>query len=80
MPGLELPGFREKAITIAAAGIYDLRIHHDQVLCPVLLRHWKLRELRGLSDDAERARDAIFLFLADMDGASAGGEEQRVAH
>ena len=32
MPGFELRGFRERAIAIAAAGVYDLRIHHDQVL------------------------------------------------
>jgi len=38
MPGLELPDFRQTAITIAKAGIYDLRVHHDQVLVPVLYR------------------------------------------
>ncbi len=70
MPGLELRGFRERAITIAAAGIYDLRIHHEQVLCPVLLKHWRLRELRGLSDDAEQARDAVLAFLDGLGGAS----------
>jgi acyl-[acyl-carrier-protein] desaturase len=63
MPGLELRGFRERAITIAAAGIYDLRIHHEQVLCPVLLKHWRLPALRGLSDDAEHARDEVLAFL-----------------
>jgi hypothetical protein len=70
MPGLELRGFRKRAITIAAAGIYDLRIHHEQVLCPVLLKHWRLRELRGLSDDAEQARDAVLAFLDGLAGAS----------
>lgn len=74
MPGFELRSFRERAITIAAAGIYDLRIHHDQVLCPVLLRHWRLRELRGLSDAAERARDELLTFLYGLGGASAGEE------
>ena len=68
MPGFELRSFRERAITIAAAGVYDLRIHHDQVLCPVLLRHWKLRELRGLSDEAERARDDVLGFLETLGG------------
>jgi acyl-[acyl-carrier-protein] desaturase len=63
MPGFELRSFRERAITIAAAGIYDLRIHRDQVLLPVLVKHWRLRELRGLSDAAERARDAVLSFL-----------------
>jgi acyl-[acyl-carrier-protein] desaturase len=63
MPGFELRGFRERAISIAAAGIYDLRIHRDQVLRPVLLKHWRLHELRGLSDDAERARDEVLGFV-----------------
>src|SRR2546427_2529272 len=63
MPGFELPAFREKAISIAKEGIYDLRIHHDQVLLPVLLKHWRLADLRGLSDEAERARDGIMEFL-----------------
>jgi len=80
MPGLELRGFRERAISIAAAGIYDLRIHHDQVLCPVLLKHWRLRELRGLSDEAERARDEVLVFLENLDGASAGGEGHHAGH
>jgi acyl-[acyl-carrier-protein] desaturase len=72
MPGFELRSFRERAITIAAAGIYDLGIHHDQVLCPVLLKHWKLRELSGLNDDAERARDEVLAFLTSLDGAAGG--------
>jgi acyl-[acyl-carrier-protein] desaturase len=73
MPGLELRGFRERAMTIAAAGVYDLRIHHDDVLLPVLLRHWRLRELRGLSDDAERGRDAVLAYV-DALGASCAGD------
>ena len=79
MPGFELRGFRERAITIAAAGIYDLRIHHDQVLCPVLLRQWRLRELRGLNDEAERAREAVLTFLESLAGASASGDEHQAA-
>lgn len=70
MPGLELPGFREKALTIAAAGIYDLRIHHDQVLSPVLFKQWRLTELTGLDDEAERARDEIITYLGKLDDAA----------
>jgi acyl-[acyl-carrier-protein] desaturase len=66
MPGFELRSFRERAITIAAAGIYDLRIHRDQVLRPVLLRHWKLPELRGLDDAADRARDELLAFVEGL--------------
>jgi acyl-[acyl-carrier-protein] desaturase len=79
MPGLEIPGFREKAIEIAAAGIYDLRIHHDQVLVPVLFKHWKLHELTGLSDEAKAARDEIVAFLGRLDEAASRYEERRAA-
>ena len=71
MPGFELRGFRERAISIAAAGIYDMRIHHDQVLTPVLLKHWRLPALQGLTEEAERARDEVLGFL-DVLGGTAG--------
>jgi len=50
-------GISREGRRIAAAGIYDLRIHHDQVLVPVL-KHWQLSELHGLSDAVEEARRA----------------------
>ena len=78
MPGLELPGFREKAIRIAHAGIYDLRIHHDQVLAPVL-RHWKVSDLDGLDTQAERAREAIFDFCERLDSAADRFAEKRAS-
>jgi acyl-[acyl-carrier-protein] desaturase len=77
MPGLELPAFREKAISIAKAGIYDLRIHHDQVLVPVLLRKWRIGDVQGLNDEAERARDGIMDFLPQLDATAARYEERR---
>ena len=78
MPGFELPGFREKAIRIAAAGIYDLRIHHDQVLVPVL-RHWRLADLPGLNDDANRAREEILDHLEQLDAAAERFESKRAS-
>ena len=63
MPGLELRSFRARARAMARAGIYDLRIHQEQVLSPVLFKAWALRELRGLSDEAERARDETIAFV-----------------
>jgi acyl-[acyl-carrier-protein] desaturase len=80
MPGFELRGFRERAITIAAAGIYDLRIHHEQVLCPVLLKHWRVNELRGLSDEAERARDELLAFLESLGSARVNAQAQEAVH
>lgn len=79
MPGLELPGFREKAIRMAKAGIYDLRIHHDQVLLPVLMKQWSLEDLTGLNDVAERARDEVLAFLPNLDAAAARYEQKRAA-
>ncbi|MEX2554212.1 MAG: acyl-ACP desaturase [Actinomycetota bacterium] len=78
MPGLELPGFREKAIRIASAGIYDLRIHHDQVLVPVL-KKWRLAELEGLNDEAKCAREEIFDFLEKLDASASRFEEKRAS-
>ena len=79
MPGLELPDFRRKAVQIAKAGIYDLRIHRDQVLLPILFTHWRLEELDGLSDPAERAREEIEGFLGALDRTAATYEEKRAA-
>jgi acyl-[acyl-carrier-protein] desaturase len=78
MPGFERPGFREKAIRIASAGIYDLRIHHDQVIMPVL-RHWKLTELDGLDAEASRARDEILDFCERIDAAADRFSEKRAS-
>jgi acyl-[acyl-carrier-protein] desaturase len=67
MPGAEMPGFREKAKAMAAAGIYNLRIHHDQVLVPVLHKHWRITECEGLTDAAKVARDEIVAHMARLD-------------
>ena len=56
MPGTGIPGFEEHALAIAKAGIYDLQIHHDQILVPVVLRHWDVASLEGL--DARPSRRA----------------------
>lgn len=58
MPGTGIPGFSAHAKAIAKAGIYDFSSHHDQILVPVVLRHWGLEQLEGLSPEAEEARVA----------------------
>jgi acyl-[acyl-carrier-protein] desaturase len=58
MPGVSIPGFARYALAIASAGIYDLQIHLDQVIVP-LLRWWNVDDMTGLDDDAERARAAL---------------------
>ncbi|MGH2685577.1 MAG: acyl-ACP desaturase [Actinomycetota bacterium] len=56
MPGTGLPDFASHAMAIARAGIYDFEIHHDQILVPVVLRHWDVEALEGLTSQAEEAR------------------------
>ena len=34
--------------------MYDLVIHHEQILVPVILRHWKVDQLGGLDAEAEQ--------------------------
>lgn len=59
MPGTGIPDFNAHAKLIAAAGIYDFAIHHDQILVPVVFTHWKLEQLTGLTPEAEVARDRV---------------------
>jgi acyl-[acyl-carrier-protein] desaturase len=64
MPGTGIPGFAAHAAAIAKAGIYDLAIHYDQILCPVVLRQWDLASVSGLDAEAERARERLMARLA----------------
>jgi acyl-[acyl-carrier-protein] desaturase len=57
MPGRGIPDFDAMAAQIAELGIYDFGLHHDQVLVPVVLRHWNIEAVEGLNADGERARD-----------------------
>jgi acyl-[acyl-carrier-protein] desaturase len=79
MPGIQIPEFKAKAIQMAKAGIYDLRIHHDQVVLPVLFKHWKIDQLTGLSDAAEEAREGITNYLSMLDATATHNEEKRAA-
>jgi acyl-[acyl-carrier-protein] desaturase len=76
MPGAGMPEFQRKAVQIAKAGIYDMRIHHDDVIWP-LLRHWNFFEVGGLDDDAETARIGTRNFLAELDKLASRYEEKR---
>ena len=67
MPGAAMEGFREKATAMAKAGIYNLRIHRDQVLKPILENHWRLAEIDHLSDEAKQAREDVFEYLERLD-------------
>ena len=59
MPGTGIPDFGMHAKAIANAGIYDFLVHHDQILVPVVVRHWRLEQLEGLTPEAEEARARV---------------------
>jgi acyl-[acyl-carrier-protein] desaturase len=65
MPGTGIPGFIRRAAVIARAGIYNLEVHRDQVLKP-LLGYWQVFE-RELPPSAEAVRDQLALVLAEID-------------
>ena len=60
------------------AGIYDLRIHHDDVLAPVL-RAWNVWDRDDLSDIGEKSRDELARFMTGLDAAASKFEERRAA-
>jgi len=76
MPGTGIRDFNRRAVQIAKAGIYDLRIHHDEVLHP-LLRSWKFFDLEGLDAAAEQARESLAEFLAGLDAMASAFAEKR---
>jgi acyl-[acyl-carrier-protein] desaturase len=58
MPGTGIPNFNRRAVSIARAGIYNLRIHAEQVVQP-LLRHWRIDALEGLDARAAEIQEKI---------------------
>ena len=76
MPGSIIPGFGRKAVQMAMAGIYDLRIHHDDIVAP-LLRQWGVWELEGLDAEGETARDELAAAVTALDAEASRFVEKR---
>jgi acyl-[acyl-carrier-protein] desaturase len=76
MPGATMANFRRHSMLIAKAGIYDLRLHHDEVVSPVL-RAWKVFERTDLGPDGERAREELATFLEGLDAQATRFVEMR---
>jgi acyl-[acyl-carrier-protein] desaturase len=77
MPGTGIPDFAQHASAIARAGIYDLAIHHDQILAPVVVRQWGIETVEGLDADAERARERLLKRLATSERVARRVTERR---
>ena len=76
MPGQGMANFLRNSVIIAKAGIYDLRLHHDEVVTPVL-KFWRIFERTDLGAAGERARGELAQFMASLDAAATRFEEQR---
>jgi len=78
MPGTGIEGFTRKAMTIANAGIYDLRLHIDDVLQPVL-RQWDVANMKNLGPEGEKAREELYDFLDRLETTASRFVERREA-
>ena len=75
MPGAGIPGFIRKAAQIAKAGIYDIRVHREDVLMPII-KYWGIFELQNLNAAAEAARQRLAEHLEQLDQAAKKFEER----
>ncbi|MET9885581.1 acyl-ACP desaturase [Streptomyces sp. NPDC006430] len=78
MPGHGMPGFERAAVQIALGGVYNLRIHLEDVLQPVL-RHLQVLEASGLGPEGLEAQQELGDFLAGLDTQAARFDERRAA-
>lgn len=78
MPGAEIPGFERAAVRIALGDIYNLRIHHDEVLQPIL-RHLGALNLSGLGAHGLQAQEELGLRLEELISQATRFEERRAA-
>ncbi|MGL5858477.1 MAG: acyl-ACP desaturase [Angustibacter sp.] len=76
MPGHTIQDFGRRSVQVAMAGIYDLRIHRDEVLAPVL-RHWRVWDRGGLGADGEKALEELDAHLAELEQQANRFEDKR---
>ena len=79
MPGTGIPGFDEHAVRIARAGIYDLQIHHEQILAPVVLRQWQAPDVEGLTGEGAAAQERLMKRMATSEKVARRYADRRAA-
>jgi acyl-[acyl-carrier-protein] desaturase len=77
MPGTGIMDFGSHARAISKAGIYDFQIHHDQILQAVVVNHWKVDRIEGLTPEAEQAREALMKYITRVGKAGKRLSERR---
>ncbi|KNE79313.1 MULTISPECIES: acyl-ACP desaturase [Streptomyces] len=78
MPGHGMPGFERAAAQMAIGGIYNLRIHHDDVLQPVL-RFLRVLEISGLGPEGLKAQEELGMYMGGLDAQATKFDERREA-
>jgi len=68
MPGTTVPEFRRKAVIIAVGGVYDPRIHLNEVVMPVL-KKWRIFEREDFTGEAAWMRDDLGLLIKELEEA-----------
>ena len=76
MPGYTVPEFRRKAVIIAVGGVYDPRIHLDDVVMPVL-KKWRIFEREDFTGEAAALRDDLALLVEELEEACGKFEESK---
>lgn len=76
MPGVGIPGFVRRAVEMAKVGVYNLRIHSERVISPVL-RDWNVGSLIDLTAEARELQEKI-MALPDKINARAEIFEKRM--
>jgi acyl-[acyl-carrier-protein] desaturase len=79
MPGTGIPNFDEHSRRIAKAGIYDLQIHHEQILAPVVLRQWDAANISGLTGEGALAQEKLMKRMASSERVAKRFAEKRAA-
>jgi len=79
MPGAGMPGWGRKSVQIALAGIYDLQLHLNDVVMPVL-RAWGIFDMDTLTGDGASARDELSAYLKSASEDVAKFVDKREVH
>jgi acyl-[acyl-carrier-protein] desaturase len=76
MPGAGMTDYLRNSVVIAKAGIYDLRLHHDEVVAPIV-KFWRVFDRTDLGPVGEAAREELATFMAGLDTQASRFVEQR---
>jgi acyl-[acyl-carrier-protein] desaturase len=76
MPGYTVPEFRRKAVIIAVGGVYDPRIHLDDVVMPIM-KKWRIFEREDFTGEAAAMRDDLALLVQELEQACEKFEESK---